>query len=255
MLGRWTTYATWRDFYQSDLQSVYALWAVPVVFLFYWLLSRPRGDRALDPRATSFLNVYAPLFTIETLIDPFATGPLARWLGIEEPLATYWMVLFVLLGDFRVYLLLFYVLEPEEGVADAVGLAALWTLLVPAFAWSTTWLLHQSYATLPSQTIWIVYEVGFFAVTVYWFYHLPARLGPRRYEVLEYLQALLRFVAAYYALWATADLLIVIGGYDFGWGLRAIPNQLYYAIWVPFAYLSFFSPRYAPMRRSVQAAR
>jgi hypothetical protein len=43
-------------------------------------------------------------------------------------------------------------------------------------------------------------------------------------------------VAVYYALWATADLLIRYGGIDAGWLLRALPNQLYYAFWIPFAY-------------------
>ena len=28
---------------------------------------------------------------------------------------------------------------------------------------------------------------------------------------------------------------------DLGWGVRIVPNQLYYALWVPFAYWRFFS--------------
>jgi len=47
----------------------------------------------------------------------------------------------------------------------------------------------------------------------------------------------------------------VLRGADWGWGLRAIPNQLYYGLWIPFVYLSFFSRRYAPINRSVHAAR
>jgi hypothetical protein len=256
MLARWTPFATWHELYQSDLQSLYALWAAPVLFLFYWLLSRPRGERAVDARAISFVNAYAPLFAVETLLDPFATGPLLRWLGTAEPLATAWMIAFVLLGDFRVYLLVFFILAPERGAGSAVARAAAWTMVVPVFAYSATQLLGQWHARLPEQTIWIVYEAGFFAVAVFLsLYRLPSLLGPRRFEVLEYLQALLRYVATYYALWALADLLIVVGGYDFGWGLRAIPNQLYYSFWIPFAYVSFFSPRYAAISRAVHTAR
>jgi hypothetical protein len=50
------------------------------------------------------------------------------------------------------------------------------------------------------------------------------------------LRAVLGYVVAYYALWASADVLI-LAGVDFGWGLRVLPNQLYYSFFVPFAYL------------------
>ena len=60
-------FATWREFYQSDLQSVYALWLVPA-------------------------------FVIETVLDPYVTGPLLRWLSVEEPDATLCRWLFALLG-------------------------------------------------------------------------------------------------------------------------------------------------------------
>ena len=249
-------FSTWREFYQSDLQGVYLLWVVPAIFLIYWLLSRPRGDRAVEPRAVAFLNVYAPLFVIETILDPFISGPVVRHFGIAEPFATYCMLPFVLLGDFRVYLLVFYLMAVERGVANAVVRAALWTLIVPLFAWSATRFLTARYGEMPSQTIWIAYESGFLAITLFLLFSwLPSRVDRRRFELLEYLQALLRYVALYYTLWLLADLLIVFGGYDFAWGLRAIPNQLYYSFWIPAAYMWFFSPRYAAMRRQVHAAR
>jgi len=249
-------FPSWQAFYQSDLQSVYALWVVPLVFLVYWLLSRPDGTRAVDPRAISFLNVYAPVFVVETVLDPWATGPFARWLGLGETLSTYWMLPFVLLGDFRVYLLIFFLLGPERGVGRAVARAASWTLVVPVIAWTATQALNNYYGELPSQTIWIAYETAFFAVAVFLTYTLiPSRCDPRSFELLEYLQALTRYVALYYALWVVADLLIVVGRRDFGWGLRAVPNQLYYSFWVPAAYFWFFSARYAATRRPVHRSR
>jgi hypothetical protein len=51
------------------------------------------------------------------------------------------------------------------------------------------------------------------------------------------LQRCASFVVVYYGLWATSDLLI-LGGLDAGWLLRAVPNQLYYAVWIPFVYLT-----------------
>jgi hypothetical protein len=57
--------ATWREFYQSDLQSVYALWLVPAFFMLYWLLSRPSSScGGVEPRATIFLDVYAPVSVV-----------------------------------------------------------------------------------------------------------------------------------------------------------------------------------------------
>ena len=95
---------------------------------------------------------------------------------------------------------------------------------------------ESRFGTLPPQTIWIVYELGFVAVALFLEMRLlPSRLGLRRFEVHQYLRALLRYAELYYGLWATADLPILWHGLEWGWVLRVIPNQLYYAFWVPFA--------------------
>ena len=36
---------------------------------------------------------------------------------------------------------------------------------------------------------------------------------------------------------------IILAGFDEGWALRMVPNQLYYAFWVPFAWFAFFARR------------
>lgn len=249
-------FRTWEDFYQSDVQSLYALLVVPAVFLYSWLLAHRSVGSGIEPRARSFMNAYAPLFTLETMLDPFVTGPLLRWFQVGEPVSTYCMILFVLLGDLRVYLLIFFLIAPERGIARAVGRAAAWTLIVPIFAWTATYALESHWGKLPSQAIWIVYELGFFVITLFLALRLvPSSLGLGRFNVHFYLKSIVRYVGTYYALWVAADLLIVGGGLDLGWGLRVIPNQLYYSFWIPFAYFAFFSRRYAPSRRSTHASR
>ena len=57
------------------------------------------------------------------------------------------------------------------------------------------------------------------------------------------LERVMSFVMLYYALWASSDALILWGGLDAGWLLRVVPNQLYYAVWIPFVYATFFSER------------
>ncbi len=249
---------SWRDLYQGDLQSVYALWLIPIGFLVYWILGRAGAGRSVEPRATEFMNAYAPLFAMETILDPWATGPLLRGLALEEPWPTVVMVGFVLLGDFRIYLPIFYVLAPERGLGAAIARAAAWTLVVPIVAFGVTRGLaaYDPYTRFPDQTIWIAYEIAFvFAMTWVRVRILPSAAELKRFEVQQYLHSLARFVTLYYALWAAADLVIVVGGYDFGWGIRMIPNQLYYSIWIPFAYGSFFSARYAAESRPTHRAR
>ncbi len=218
-------FATWREFYQSDLQSVYALWLVPA-------------------------------FVIETVLDPYVTGPLLRWLSVEEPDATLCRWLFALLGGFRAYLLVFYVLEPRRGARLAIGRAARWTLFAPIIAVAGCTWLQCEYGPLPSGAMQILYEAGsFFVMRTILTRILPATTDLRRFEVRQYVGALVRYVALHYALWAIADLLIVVWAVDWAWALRAIPNQLYYSLLVPYAYFTFFSPRYAVIHAPSRALR
>ena len=104
---------------------------------------------------------------------------------------------------------------------------------------------------LPEQVLWLIYECAFVALALWW----RARLIPaRRPPALRFLRAVLAYVAIYYALWAVADALI-LARRDVGWALRIVPNQLYYAFWVPVVWWLFFSPRYASTRSLVQARR
>jgi hypothetical protein len=72
---------SWRLFYQSDFQGFWSLIVVPTLFAIF-LLAAP-GPRA---RATSeagrFLKLWALVFSIETVIDPFSTGPLVEVLDL-----------------------------------------------------------------------------------------------------------------------------------------------------------------------------
>lgn len=64
---------------------------------------------------------------------------------------------------------------------------------------------------------------------------LPARLREATPEVRRWALALTGFVLGQYALWVAADLLILAGA-DLGFGLRLLPNALYYAAFLPFVY-------------------
>jgi hypothetical protein len=238
--------ATWQAFYASDLQGVYAPLVVPILFLLYRAVrGRPAGGRL--SAAAGFVDRYAIVFALETIVDPIATGPLARLLGIAEGVGgTALMLLFVLLGDFRVYLLVFAVIAIAAGRrwTSAVGGAAAWTFVVPIAAYGIDAGLRTVVARPDPNSIWLVYELLFVGVALALRARLvPARVSPAQPAVRAFLRAALLYAALYYGLWALADALIQIGGSDVGWLLRIVPNQLYYALWVPAVYFAFFSER------------
>jgi hypothetical protein len=251
-------FESWQAFYQGDLQSVWVPAAISVVFLLWLSFRSATPTGGADPAAAPFVRRYALFFGALTLLDPITTGPLTRALGLEGMATATLMLVFVLLGDFRVYLLLFALRDGDRelGLAPAVFRAARWTLLVPAFTWPVHWLLDRLAPDLPDQTLWLIYELAFLTVAVVLRQRLVSDASlDARPALRRYLRAALLYVALYYGLWAASDTLIMVGGLDAGWLLRALPNQLYYAFWIPFVYLAFFSARYASTRSAVQAAR
>ncbi len=230
----------WHTFYYASWQWPWALLVVPFAYLTYRsAILSPRGGAA--PEHAPFVAGYLLVFAIQTMLDPIATGPLAKALG-SDTASTLLGLLFVLLGDFRVYLLVFYLVAPAQGLSSAMLRAAGMTALVPIFAYIVNTGLGAALGGVPGQVLWLTHEAAFVAVTLFLARRfVPARLGqdgPRS----EFLRAVLGFVAAYYSLWAAADVLILFG-FDEGWAVRLVPNQLYYAFFVPFVHLRFFGLR------------
>ena len=231
--------STWEAFYGGELQGLWSLIALPVAFLVAlpWLRLRTRGS---DPRAARFVRVWTVVFAAETIVDPLAI------VRLGAP-----MLPFVLLGDYRVFLLVLGVAEPERSLAATCARAAAWTLVVPVVAGLAYRAGAAIAGPLPEQVLWLIYECAFVALALWW----RARFIPaRRPPALRYLRAVLAYVATYYGLWGLADALI-LAHRDVGWALRIVPNQLYYAFFVPVAWWLFFSPRYASTRSLVQARR
>jgi len=244
---------SWRAFYASDFQSLWALVALPFAFLVYRLVRGGPARDASAARESRFMAAYTLVWTVETLVDPVAGGPLVRALGWQGSLgATVLMFTFVLLGDLRVFALVFGLARPQGWPLRTLGFG----LIVPLFAGGTWWIASSALPALPGQTLWLVYELAFAAIAVW----LARAWLPRQPDVDPALRAMLvsclAYVAAYYALWAACDVLI-LSGIDEGWGLRALPNQLYYALWVPFVHArhAFARSRTRATSTSAQASR
>jgi len=226
-------------FYHSDLQSVYLLLVLPALFLAYWWAVAQPGDRC-GPPTLRFVRLYSLVFCIETIIDPLMTGPVVKVLGGG---GTVLGLLFVLLGDFRVFVLVFGVCAPGRSLAGVVREAALWTPIVAVSAYAVYAVIDRVAGGAPVQLLWMIHEVFFFALAGF----VRNVVIPSRTDATDPNRARLRrvmsFVMLYYGLWASPDALILWGGLDAGWLLRVVPNQLYYAVWIPFVYATFFSER------------
>lgn len=235
----------WHDAYYSDLQSLYALLVLPLAFLAWRAATPTDHSRAVVPEAARFVSGLTLFFAVATMIDPISTGPLAHSEGIDGTFAsTLILFFFVLLGDLRVLLLAIGVARPERSLGQNLGWAAGTTLIVPITAGACYFGLGLFVGDLHSQALWMFYEAGFLILCIVlsrrW---IPQIFGsdPSALEKTRYIRALFGFSAAYYALWLAADVLIVVADLDLGWAIRIVPNQLYYAFWVPFAYARFFS--------------
>ncbi len=234
--------SSWQAFYQSDLQSVYALMIAPVAFLAFRLAAATNPSKAEAPSAARFVAGLTLFFAFETLLDPVATGPLLRGADVADSVvASVLPFAFVYLGDLRVLLLVRGVARPDQDFAKTLIWASAMTFIVPIFAGAGFALARSVSPEIPDQTLWILYEFGFLVLCV----ALGRIWIPRRFQAepdkADFMRAVFGYSAAYYSLWLAADLLIVVGRLDLGWAIRIVPNQLYYAFWVPFVHWRFFS--------------
>ena len=229
-------FESWRAFYQSDLQSVWSLLPVPAAFLVYLLLSargRETGEASFEPR---FLRSWALLFAALTMLDPIVGGPVVRSLGAPPPVVTAVVLVFVLLGDFRVYwlVLAFALRDARRGAR----LAAAATPVVALLAYASDGLWDRTAPDPSGQRLWLIHELLFTGVALW----LATRWLPRHVAdpvTLRFLRRVCGYVTLYYALWAACDALWMATSLDVAWLLRAVPNQLYYAFFVPFVWLAY----------------
>jgi hypothetical protein len=151
------SFASWHDFYYSAWQEPWGLWVAPFAFLVWRALAAPPGAGAA-PEAKRFVLTWSWIFVFQTLLDPLATGPLAKAIALPAA-GTALGVSFVLLGDFRIWWLVFGV----EQRAGALARALVPTVGIPVVAWLVTYGL----APLPGQALWLVHET-LFLVAAFW---------------------------------------------------------------------------------------
>lgn len=199
-------------FYASAWQHPLALWLAACAGAAVCI-----ARRALHASARAYCLALAAL----SLLDAWLTANHVFGFGaLPGALATAAPLFFVLAGDFR-YLLLWEAATPDGAILptpSGVARAAALTAVVPI----TAQVAAAQIAPDSPRVLFLIYEVAFCALTsalLRW--HPNAR-------ALPWVRAVSRFVLLYYALWATADAILLATGADLGYALRVIPNLLYY---------------------------
>jgi len=226
--------ASWHALYHEGGQFPWAVMVVPFAFLLYRAIARETPERSLASELAPFVSHWTTLFTLAALLDPLATGPFAQ--ALDSPLAAQALsTAFVVSGDFRVYWLVLRLRAPEQTAARAAGEAAALSAIAPLLAGVVALRVGQG------QAMWLAHEVVSLGIA-FALARLALASEPRHAQLAGFQRSALGAMAAYYGLWAAADVLI-LSGVDAGWLVRFVPNQLYYGLFVPFVWHAFFGAR------------
>jgi hypothetical protein len=212
--------------YDSPWHNPAAFWVLGLAFLAVWMRRKP------------FLVAYFALFGVEILADALASGGWTPAALLASPLRTPITVIFVILGDFRYFLLVErFAHRPQARPADPTSAGA-WasaaglSLLVPVLAEAVRRVLPARLAE--GRWLFLTYELIFLALgLVLRLAVLPRRLTEAPAPVRAWLLRITAFEIGQYALWATADV-VILRGVDAGHLLRLVPNAMYYAGFLPF---------------------
>lgn len=197
--------------------------------LFFWAAAIAFG-LVLASRLP-FIAGFLVVFLLEIVADALATGTLSP-VPAGASWGTHLAVAFVILGDFRYFLLVERLRAPRRSMLAVVGSAAAWALVVPVVSFALRNLIPSLAA--PARVTYLTYELLFLLVAVafraWW---LPSRTAESSPGVRRFLFELTVFEIVQYGLWATADVLI-LSGQPLGFLLRLLPNAMYYALFLPF---------------------
>jgi hypothetical protein len=210
--------------YESPWHNPFLAWAVGAVFL------------VVLARRLPFFFAFSLLFAVEIMADALLTGGWSPLGGGASTAASVFAVVFVVLGDWRYFLLLerYAWRVPARLPLGLASLAA--SLLVPLASMALVRAGPASWQG-SARVLFLVYELLFAALAAGLRLRLRAWGRPRLDPTLRpWLAALTDFELVQYAGWAAADALLLLGFDDVGFALRLAPNVMYYALFLPFAW-------------------
>lgn len=172
------------------------------------------------------------LFTALTALDAYFTGALSP-LAADSQAAQNVSIAFVILGDLRLFVLLERFRGNRRWLA-AVAVAIPLSFVVPVAQAIAIKAAPDALSEL--RRIYLVYELFFVLLaSLLLVLRYPARRATSP-ALGWYATSLVAFFAVQYALWVVCDVLILSGA-EVGYGLRLVPNALYYGLFLIFAAL------------------
>jgi hypothetical protein len=176
---------------------------------------------AVAQRRAAFARVFGSVFAVEIAADAWLNG---AWSPVKQgtALATGVSITFVILGDFRY----FVVLEEASDHAYKLVRAVVLAFLVPV----STQIVRGAMPRLVSddRSTFLLYEVFFFALAAgIRLFHVGRVRRPRL--ALRATQ----FELVQYGTWIAADIGIIVTSADAFHGLRIVANLLYYVAFLP----------------------
>ena len=178
-------------------------------------------------RARAELRWLLVLLELEIVVDALFTGAFSP-VAPNSMASTLLSVLFVILGDLR----FFYVLGRQRlERARALPLALGAALVVPVLTQIARRTSPDFFAE-PRHTF-LFYELAFVLVALVTLGVVRRTFAPG--PIRRWLLLLTGFEVVQYGLWVLADV-VILAGADAGFGLRLVPNLMYYVAFVPFVF-------------------
>jgi hypothetical protein len=206
------------------------------------------GVLLLAARRVAFFQGFMLLFAFEIVADALLTGglKLADDRSWSMPVA----ITFVVFGDWRYFVLIERYSRGGEKASispwPVLAISMGWALMVPVLQRVVAPLANAiapAHAT-DLRLTFLTYEALFAVLAVVLLaFVLPRRLRKVSPPIRRWLVSLTVFELVQYVLWASADVLILAGGSsgslrEIGFGLRIVPNLMYYAAFLLFAWRS-----------------
>lgn len=211
--------STFERIYASPLHDPLFFWACGLVFVLVLASRLP------------FLAGYLVVFAFEIAADAMATGalsPIPKGAAWGTPV----VVAFVILGDFRYFVLVERFRAKGRGLGAVLGVAAAWAFVVPVASFVARNVVPALAA--PVRVTFLTYELMFLVLALgVRFAVLPKTAAGADARVRRWLFEVTVFEVVQYGLWAAADIAI-LSGVEAGYLLRLVPNVMYYVGLLPF---------------------
>jgi hypothetical protein len=205
-----------KSLYDSPLVAT-LLPCIASACVIVWALTKKSGGGG-------FVRVYGCVFALAIAADAYLNGP---WSPLKSgtTLAAVVGVLFVIVGDFRYFVLI------EESLHHAYKSfrAAIWALIVPAVAQIVRWKLPKIESD--ERSTFLVYELLFFVLAIAIRTFVATRARATKDRALA--RAATTFELVQYGIWIVADVGLMVTNLDAFYGVRLTANLLYYVAFVP----------------------